>query len=172
LDGGGSTPLLEAYLRKRGDLLRFFTARLRSPAAAEDLVQELFLKVNSVSGVEVASPVALVYKLGSNLMLDRLRQERRAVCRDHEWYKSRRVLVGRDDAVDAPAPEDVLTSRRRLARIVEAVQAMPPRTRRAFELHKLEGLSQAETAKAMGVSVSAVEKLISEAMRRLAEASL
>ena len=172
MDEGGETPLLETYLRKRADLVRFFTVRLRSPTAAEDLVQELFLKVQAMSGVEVASPSALLYKLGNNLMLDRLRQERRAVARDHEWYKSRRNLVGGEDATDEPEPEDVLTARRRLAEIVAAVQAMPPRTRQAFELHKLEGRSQAETAKAMGVSVSAIEKLISEAMRRLAEQAL
>ncbi len=169
LDDGRSPVLLEAYLRKRADLLRFFTVRLRSPTAAEDLVQELFLKVRGMSGVEVVNPVALLYKLGSNLMLDRLRQERRAVARDDDWYKSRRLMVGQHDAVDEPAPEDVLTARRRLAQIVAAVQAMPPRTRLAFELHKLEGRSQAETAKAMGVTVSAIEKLISEAMRRLGE---
>ena len=169
MDEGGGGPLLDAYLRKRADLLRLYTTRLRSAVAAEDLVQELFLKVQSMSGVEVASPVALLYKLGGNLMLDRLRQERRAGSRDHEWYKSRRFLVGEDEAVDEPPIEDVLTARRRLAQIVEAVQAMPPRTRRAFELHKLGGMTQAETAKAMGITVSAIEKLISEAMRRLAE---
>ena len=169
MDDGATTPLLEAYLRKRADLLRFFTVRLRSAGAAEDLVQELFLKVQSMSEVEVASPVALLYKLGANLMLDRLRQERRAVSRDHEWYKSRRLIVGEEDAVDEPVIEDALTARRRLTQIVEAVQAMPPRTRRAFELHKLGGMTQAETAKVMGVTVSAIEKLISEAMRRLGE---
>ena len=171
MDEGGGAPLLDAYLRKRADLLRLYTTRLRSATAAEDLVQELFLKVQGMAGVEVASPVALLYKLGSNLMLDRLRQERRSVSRDHEWYKSRRFQIGEDDAVDEPPMEDVLTARRRLAQIVAAVQAMPPRTRRAFELHKLGGMSQAETAKAMGVTVSAIEKLISEAMRRLAETS-
>ncbi|MEO6340328.1 MAG: RNA polymerase sigma factor [Caulobacteraceae bacterium] len=169
MDDGCAPALLEAYLRKRADLLRFFTLRLRSPTAAEDLVQELFLKVRAMSGVDVTNPVAFLYKLGSNLMLDRLRQERRAVSRDDEWYRSRRLLVGRDDAVDEPAPEDVLTARRRLAQIVAVVKDMPPRTRLAFELHKLEGRSQAETAKAMGVTVSAIEKLISEAMRRLGE---
>ena len=34
---------------------------------------------------------------------------------------------------------------------------LPPKTRRAFELHKLEGLTQEETARALGVSRKTVE---------------
>ncbi|OYX33390.1 MAG: RNA polymerase subunit sigma-24 [Caulobacterales bacterium 32-69-10] len=169
MDSGESSPLLETYLSKRADLVRLFTVRLRSATAAEDLVQELYLKVQTLSGLEVSNPVAFLYKLGSNLMLDKLRKERRSVARDHEWYASRRFLVGGNDAVDEPSPEDALAARRRLAQIVEAVKAMPPRARQAFELHKLQGMSHAETARAMGVSVSAIEKLISDAMKRLSE---
>jgi RNA polymerase sigma-70 factor (ECF subfamily) len=40
---------------------------------------------------------------------------------------------------------------------------------RAFRLHKLEGLSQAETADAMGVSRKMIEQHIGVAIRRLAE---
>ncbi len=169
MDDNGSTLLLDAYLRKRADLVRFFAIRLRSAAAAEDLVQDLYLKVRSVAAADVESPGAFLYKMGTNLMLDRLRHERRASSRDHEWYRTKSIRIGNADAADEPAPEDTLTARRRRAQIVEAVQTLPPRTRRAFELHKLEGISQAATAKIMGVSVSAIEKLIAEAMRRLVE---
>jgi RNA polymerase sigma-70 factor (ECF subfamily) len=47
------------------------------------------------------------------------------------------------------------------------VEEMPPKMRQAFRLHKLEGLSHAETAEAMEVSVSAVEKHISAALKLL-----
>jgi len=39
--------------------------------------------------------------------------------------------------------------------------------RQAFRLHKLEGLSHAETARRMNISVSAVEKHISAALKLL-----
>jgi DNA-directed RNA polymerase specialized sigma24 family protein len=38
---------------------------------------------------------------------------------------------------------------------------------RAFRLHKLEGLSHAETARAMGISVKVVEKHVSAALKAL-----
>jgi RNA polymerase sigma-70 factor (ECF subfamily) len=51
--------------------------------------------------------------------------------------------------------------------MVEAMADLPPKTRRAFELHKLEGMTQEETAQALGVSRKTVEKQISTALQRL-----
>ena len=49
MDGAGGTErtneLLDAYLSKRDDLLRCSAARLRSMAAAEDLVQDLYVRI-------------------------------------------------------------------------------------------------------------------------------
>src|SRR4051812_34956708 len=38
-------PLLEIYLERRANLVRFFAARCGSPAVAEDLAQELYVKL-------------------------------------------------------------------------------------------------------------------------------
>ena len=163
-----ATPLLTAYLAKRGDLLRFFTARLRSQTAAEDLVQEIYEKVARTSPDEVIeNPAAYLYRLGANLMLDNLRYDRRRTARDAAWLETGRLLAGGGEAADE-APADVaLESRQRLRRLLEAVKDLPPQSKRAFQLHKLQGLSHAETAKAMGVSKSAVEKHISLALKFL-----
>ena len=50
-----------------------------------------------------------------------------------------------------------------------SLESLPPRMREAFKLHKLEGLSHAETARSMGISISAVEKHISGALKLLLE---
>src|SRR6185369_1266468 len=71
--------LLAAYLERRDDLLRFFTLRLRSAAAAEDLVQDIYVRIAAIGrDVEVRNASAYLYRLGSNLMLDKIRGERRA----------------------------------------------------------------------------------------------
>ena len=65
------------------------------------------------------------------------------------------------------AADEALASRQRLAKLVAELETLPPRMRRAFQLHKLEGMSHAETARAMGISISAVEKHVSGALKAL-----
>ena len=43
--------LLKQYLGRRADLIRFFVARTGSTADAEDIVQELYLKVAQIVSV-------------------------------------------------------------------------------------------------------------------------
>ncbi len=160
---------MEIYLRKRPELLRFFAMRLGSPAAAEDLVQDIYVRIVSGTIGEVINPGAYLYRLGSNLMLDRIKKERRAVARDTAWRQHAHPGAGPDPVAEAPAADEALASRQRLARLLEAVQGLPTKCQRAFRLHKLEGLSHAETAAAMGISRSAVEKHISNALRHLLE---
>jgi RNA polymerase sigma-70 factor (ECF subfamily) len=69
---------------------------------------------------------------------------------------------------DEPAADDAVASAQRLRQLVAAVDQLPPQAGRAFRLHKLEGLSHAETARVMGLSVKAVEKHVSAAVRALA----
>jgi RNA polymerase sigma-70 factor (ECF subfamily) len=156
------TDLLRLYLAKRPSLVRFFAARLGSVSAAEDLVQELYLKLSALDpATPVDNPSAFLYRAGHNLMLDRRRQDKRAALRDGAWHETREIQAGE------PAIDDALASRRRLARLAAIVEEMPAKMRQAFRLHKLDGLSQAETAREMSVSISSVEKHISAALKSL-----
>src|ERR1700748_3609990 len=139
--------LLDAYMSRRDDLVRFFAARLRSMTAAEDLVQDLYVRVASLEPAErVENPSAYLYRLASNLMLDRLRSDRRAGARDASWLQTKRVEMGGEDVADEPSPEQAPSARQRLALAAKAIAELPPKTRRAFELHKLQGMTQEETA--------------------------
>jgi len=160
--------LLALYLVKRTNLLRYFAARLGSSAAAEDLVQDIYLKIAALGeDAVVENEAAFLYRVGANLLLDRVRQERRAMARDGAWSESKRVTIGGEAVADEPSAEESVDSRRRLEKLTEAVGELPPQMQRAFRLHKLEGLSHADTAGQMGISVSAVEKHISAALKAL-----
>jgi RNA polymerase sigma-70 factor (ECF subfamily) len=161
-------PLLIAYLERRGNLVRFLAARAGSLAAAEDVAQELYLKLVARDRSEpVANAPALLYRMAFNLMLDRARAESRSAARDTAWRQTARTEIGGIDIADEPPADEAAASAQRLRRLVAAVGDLPPQAGRAFRLHKLEGLSHAETAKAMGLSVKAVEKHVSAALKAL-----
>jgi len=166
------TRLVGVYLEKRANLVRFFAARLHSVERAEDLAQDLYLKILSLpEDDDVQEPMALLYRIGANLMLDRLRQERRAAARDDAWSGATVTRLGGDAIVEQAPADEGLVQRERLRILLARIQDLPPRMSQAFRLHKLSGLSYAQTARSMGVSVSAVEKHISAALKALAESA-
>ncbi|HTK35275.1 MAG TPA: sigma-70 family RNA polymerase sigma factor [Caulobacteraceae bacterium] len=149
-------------------MLRYFTARLGSSMAAEDLVQDIYLKLASL---ELEAPVqnnaAFLYRMGSNLMLDRLRQQHRSAARDGDWRQINASFVEDEEVAEDRPADEALAARQRLVLLLQAIEELPAATRQAFRLHKLEGLSQAQTAEALGVSRSSVEKYISAALKHL-----
>lgn len=161
--------LVEAYFAYRGDLQRFIAARLgRSGQDVDDVLQDLYLKASVVGPeTQVRDPRAYLYRLASNLMMDRWRSGRRAAARDGAW---RQISAGEgaDGGLDdAPSAEAVVAARQRLERLRVDVENLPEKTRRVFKLHKFDGLSYAETASALGISRSSVEKHMMDALRRL-----
>lgn len=160
--------LTETYLSRRENLIRFLAARCGSLGQAEDLAQDLFLKIAAVDpAMAVENPTALVYRMAANLATDHLRQTRRGVVRDQAW----RVLQGtpaEDVRADAPPADEIVAARQRLAALLQAAERLPARRRLAFRLHKIEGRTRAETARLLGVSIKAVEKQITAALKALA----
>lgn len=165
-----SQALISVYLERREALLRFLTVRTGSQAQAEDLIQDVFLRLQAMGASEAAdirNPQAFLYRLASNLFLDRLKYDQRRGRRDDEWRRSQADDVAGEDVADAPSAEDAVWARLKLDRIIAALDGLTPNCRQAFRLHKLEGRSHAETAEAMGLSRSAVEKYVSAALKHL-----
>jgi RNA polymerase sigma factor (sigma-70 family) len=167
LDDSDQNSLLSTYLERRADLVRYFRARLRSDEAAEDLVQDIFLKISKPAELEIGNPAAYLFRLGTNLMLDRLKVQRRAARRESDWHGVHSSESGGESIADASPADEVADARQRLRRIIEVVNDLPPPVREAFRLHKLEGLSHAETARTMGVSRSSVEKYMMTCLKRV-----
>jgi RNA polymerase sigma factor (sigma-70 family) len=166
--GSDKTVLLSLYESKRANLVRFFAARLNSRAEAEDLVQDLYLRLTALDAdAPVDNPSALLHRMGSNLMLDRLRSQKRSGVRDHDWREANTTVLAGHEIAQEPSADEVVDARQRLRVLIEAVDDLPEKTRHAFQLHKLEGLSHAETARRMGISTSTVEKHISSALKAL-----
>ena len=161
-------PLTTAYLAQREAMARFFRARLGAEGDVEDLLQDLYLKVVALDArTEVRDPRAYLYRLASNLMMDRWRSERRAAARDGAWRIVAHDTEGAEDRVDAPSAEAVVAGRQRLAGLQAALARLPDRTQTVFRLHKFDGLSYAEVAAKLEISRSSVEKHMMDALRFL-----
>jgi RNA polymerase sigma factor (sigma-70 family) len=166
-DDGRST-LIGLYLERRADLVRFFTMRLRSAAAAEDLVQDIYVRLSGLEqAADIQNPMAYLYRLGSNLMLDRLRGERRTANRDGAWRDIQTTRIGVHEISSEPSAETAVAARQRLALLTEALKELSPQTQRVFRMHKFDGLSHPEVAAALGISRSAVEKHMMAALKHL-----
>ena len=162
-----TSPLVAAYFERREDMRRFFLARLGGSGDVEDLVQELYLKIQGLDGEAIDNPPAYLYRLASNLMLDRMRRQRRAGARDAEWRRDNHASMGALDVVDAPDAEAAVIARQRLDKLTQALTTLAPLTQTVFKLHKFDGLTHAETAERLGISRSAVEKHVSLALKHL-----
>lgn len=155
------------FAAARPRLLRFLTARLGNAADAEDILQDMWLKLDRLQSGPVASPDAYLHKMALNLANDLVRQRSRSHARDAAWLdaSSGDDLSGESDP--APSPERLVAGRQELLRLSAAVAALPDRAREVFQRHRLNGESHSDVAAAMGISKSAVEKHMATAMRHL-----
>jgi RNA polymerase sigma-70 factor (ECF subfamily) len=154
---------LESLYRRYGPLvLRRCGRLLRDSAEAEDAMQEVFMQILRNPGlIEAEYPSSLLYKIATNVCLNRLRgRSRRAETRDEE-------------ALHAIADHDDVESRSAAGRFLDKLFNRLPEPARASTrmmavLHFVDGLTLEEVARETSLSVSGVRKRL----RALKESSL
>ena len=146
--------LQQIFEESREQLLRYLRAH-GAGDAAEDLLQELWLKVASSPPGPIAAPRNYLFRAATNLMIDRRRSEAQAQRREIEWSGLADRLPG--SAANDPGPERSLDGRRRLALVEAELARLPPRAVAIFRQHRIEGHTQREIAAAMGLSASTIE---------------
>jgi RNA polymerase sigma factor (sigma-70 family) len=155
---------LEAvFMAQRSALTRFLRAR-GAGTDAEDLVQELWVKIASFKPGPVAEPVAYLYRMADNLMLDRRRSDQRRGRRNEQWSD---VNDGLADIAVQPSAERVLIARDTLRAVETVLADLGERTNMVFRRFRIDGVSQRDIATELGVSLSSVEKHLQKAYRAL-----
>lgn len=149
--------------RHLGRVHRLATRLLDDPAEAEDVAQELFLRLwQAAAGWRrgEARVSTWIHTVTVNLCRDRLRRRRPQLAIDESVENT---LMGDESA----QPDRALQLDQREGALREAIQALPERQREALLLFHYEGLDQGECAQALGVSVDALESLLARARRAL-----
>jgi RNA polymerase sigma-70 factor (ECF subfamily) len=158
--------LLERF---RTPVVHFLQRMVRDPALAEDLAQEVFLRVYRARKAYAPSAkfTTWLFRIATNLALNALRDARHR---------------GSEVSLDAPPEEDErpvqvpngeagaeerLVAGERAARIRRAVEALPEKQRAAVLLHKYEEMDYREIARVLGCSESALKSLLFRAYETL-----
>lgn len=153
--------------RFRGPLMSFFLRRTRCREEAEDLTQDVFVRMlaTAQSGA-VRDMEALVFVTAANLLKDRARKLQRRTTPGvdaslEEWAAYPFHVEDRD-------AERVLLGKERVAELLQTLDELGNRTRDIYLLFRLEGMRQKEIAALFGISASTVEKEVMKATLHLA----
>jgi RNA polymerase sigma-70 factor (ECF subfamily) len=158
---------LEAvFLNNRATLLRFLAAR-GAGDDAEDLLQELWMKASTAQTGPIANPLAYLYRMADNLMLDRRRETQRRMRRDDAWNEAASGAM--PGVSEQPSAERVLLARERMRIVDQRLDALGERSASIFRSHRIDGVPQRDIAEQLGISLSAVEKHLQKAYRALVE---
>jgi RNA polymerase sigma-70 factor (ECF subfamily) len=162
------SPLVAAYFSNRQAIQRFLAARVGDRQEAEDLVQELFLKLEGVvPPPDLRDPVSYLFRMALNLARDKRRERQRAQAREGDWADTRTMTSGTEAIDDSSSAEAAYGAKQRIAAIRAALDELSPQCRRVFVLHKFEDLSHEEVARRAGISRSTVEKHMHTALKHL-----
>lgn len=134
--------------------LRHWLLRLGVKAhELDDIVQDVYCRLLRLERFDhIEDPRAYLFRCARNVLLEQVRRSK---------VVSIMTVQNLDELGVAdlgPNPENAASSRAELVRVLGLIEGLPERCRQVFELRKVHGLSQAETAKALRLSENIVEK--------------
>jgi RNA polymerase sigma-70 factor, ECF subfamily len=163
----GDVAAFKALLvRYREPLRRFFAALIADPSQADDIVQEVFLRLwLSRQRYEPTGRFSTyLFQIGKHHWLNQRKKFRRELGEEAMDQALRTIPLG------VSQPETLLLQHDRYARIRRAIAALPERYRVVFEMSHLEEMKYAEVSQRLGIPIGTVKSRMAEAVRRLRQA--
>jgi RNA polymerase sigma-70 factor (ECF subfamily) len=145
-------------------LLQFFKRRVRDQSEAEDLTQEVFVRLLRRGDISALADLrGYLFETASSVLMDRARKRRSHLSDQHVPFDP--TVHGNVDF----ASDHVLIGQETLTRASRALLELPDRARTIFVLRRLEGLRYQDIALRLGISVSLVEKQMALAVAYLTQ---
>lgn len=164
--------LIDALYRKYSQALRKFLVRRHvNHADVADIVQETYCRVLKSGEVEtIRHPKAFLFQVANNVARNAAKHRRGGVEGDAVDIDG----IEADD--EGPGPYRRLKAEQELAIVRAALEELAPKCREVFVLNRFDNLSYAEIAAELDLSVSMIEKYVSQALshlrKRVADADL
>jgi len=156
---------LEFYLSHRKALVEYASPIVGCRSRAEDVVQDAWLRFNeaTIDRIPLAQPVGYLYRIVRNLAFDlnrRLTLENRHPASEDE-------LEGLPS--ENPSPEYEALYGDELQQLQNALARLPERSRQAFVMHRLHGMTFKDIAQLLGISLSLAHQLVRDALTYCSE---
>lgn len=136
-----------------------------SEAEIDDVVHDAYVAIARLDSVaHIRNPKTYLFQTAKRNLLMRVRHDRIVPI---ERLTEVEALSLSDDAPDA---ERQLSARQELERVRRLVAALPERCRQIFELRRMEGVSQKEIARRMGLPEHTVEAQAARGLRLIMKA--
>lgn len=146
------------FISIRPQIQRFLQQRLRCRDTAADLLQDIYLRLMLLTPPPTSEVEARawLFTVASNLSIDHLRGQRRRGDLLDQYLGEETDL--------STEPERTLQAQDQLQQIQSALTQLPDLCAEILYLSRIEGLSHAEIAKQLNISVSWVEKQLAKAL--------
>ncbi len=161
--------LMHKYYKR---VLNFLYRYCADAALAEDLTQEVFLKVyeNASRYTPQSKLQTWIYTIAHNLVLNELRTRKRKMVSIEATFESDDSTLKRQfEDPNTPSPAQGILDEEKQDIIRKAILSLPENQRTAVLLRRFEDMSYEEIAQAMQTSVQAVKSLLNRAKENLRE---
>ncbi len=160
---GDEAALAELYNLYFPRVYRYILARVGNPFDAEDLTEEVFLRVLDAIGRfqwREAPFSAWLFRIAHNAVISHRRKE---------GARGRSSPLSEALPVDSQGPEEMVANRLALNEVMKAADTLPEAQRRVIGYRFAAGLTVAETARAMGKGEGNVKVIQHKAIAKLRE---
>ena len=141
---------------------RYLRRSWRDQWEVPDLRQDAYVRVYEAALLEKPfNPKHFLFQVARNLMIDRSRRK------NVVSFDSFADFDGIEADDDKPNIEDTTAARQEMRLLRAAIGELPPRCREVVTLRKIEGHSQREVARKMGITEDTVERQVANGIRLL-----
>jgi len=156
----------QLYLRFGKRLIHFSMSLVRSKELAEELVEDVFVKLwaNRLHINEIENLTVYLYVSVKNRSLNVLSQ------------KARELITAPFDYLDTPPgefaadPYDLMITSEMMASMYQAIEELPPRCKMIFKLIREDGLKYKEVADILNISVNTIDVQMAIAVKKICTA--